>query len=166
MDEVTRDGLTLVALGGVRTHLEGPRLTATDDAGALARCASCPSPFGIPAACAGCDECKRLPLGSPHVTLAAMSLATTQITYPQPGQRVVVSEFGETPLDAIENHTALVPMPAPDPAALGPRDVIIAIRSASVGWVDLLMTSGQYQHMPKPPYCPGLEYAGVVAWVA
>ena len=45
------------------------------------------------------------------------------------------------------------------------RDVIVAIRSASVGWVDLLMTSGQYQHMPKPPYVPGLEYAGVVAWV-
>src|SRR3954454_7524672 len=55
-------------------------------------------------------------------------------------------------------------MPAPDPAKLSPRDVIIAIKSASVGWVDLLMTSGQYQHMPKPPYCPGLEYAGVVAW--
>jgi len=34
-----------------------------------------------------------------------------------------------------------------------------------VGWVDLLMTSGQYQHMPKPPYVPGLEYAGVVAWI-
>jgi NADPH2:quinone reductase len=39
------------------------------------------------------------------------------------------------------------------------------VKSASVGWVDLLMTSGQYQHMPKPPYCPGLEYSGVVAWV-
>ena len=38
------------------------------------------------------------------------------------------------------------------------------MKSASVGWVDLLMTSGQYQHMPKAPYCPGLEYAGVVAW--
>lgn len=38
MDEVTRDGLTLVALDGARTHLGRPRLTATDDAGALARC--------------------------------------------------------------------------------------------------------------------------------
>jgi len=55
-------------------------------------------------------------------------------------------------------------MPAPDPAALSPRDVIIAIESASVGWVDLLMTSGQYQHVPAPPYTPGLEYAGTVAW--
>ena len=80
------------------------------------------------------------------------------------GHRVVVTELGEQPLDAIEHHTQLVPMPAPDPRTLGPRDVIVAIKSASVGWVDLLMTSGQYQHPPKPPYTPGLEYAGVVAW--
>jgi NADPH2:quinone reductase len=76
--------------------------------------------------------------------------------------RVVVSELGETPLDAIERHMSLEPMETP--SGLSPRDVLIAIESASVGWVDLLMTSGQYQHMPKPPYTPGLEYAGVVAW--
>jgi NADPH2:quinone reductase len=35
-------------------------------------------------------------------------------------------------------------------------------KSCAVGWVDLLMTSGQYQHMPKPPYTPGLEFSGVV----
>ncbi len=81
-----------------------------------------------------------------------------------PGQRVVVSQFGDNPLDAVERHASLQPMAPPDPATLGPRDVIIAIKSAAVGWVDLLMTSGQYQHMPEPPYCPGLEYAGVVAW--
>jgi NADPH2:quinone reductase len=81
-----------------------------------------------------------------------------------PGHKVVVSELGEEPLDAIERHTSLEPQPAPDPATLSPREVVIAIRSAQVGWVDLLMTSGQYQHMPKPPYTPGLEYAGVVAW--
>ena len=56
-------------------------------------------------------------------------------------------------------------MPAPDLATLAPNDVVIAVRSASVGWVDLLMTSGQYQHAPQPPYTPGLEYAGEVAWV-
>ena len=55
-------------------------------------------------------------------------------------------------------------MDAPDPGALRDHDVIVAVRSASVGWVDLIMTSGQYQHPPKPPYTPGLEYAGVVAW--
>ena len=81
-----------------------------------------------------------------------------------PGQRVIVAELGEQPLDAIAHHTSLQPMPAPDPATLTAGDVIVAIKSASVGWVDLLMTSGQYQHLPKPPYTPGLEYAGVVAW--
>ena len=81
-----------------------------------------------------------------------------------PGQRVVVSEFGQTPPEALEKFLSLEPMPAPDTTKLESRDVVVAIKSASVGWVDLLMTSGQYQHMLKPPYCPGLEYAGVVAW--
>jgi len=82
----------------------------------------------------------------------------------QPGKRVVVSELAENPMEAVDAHMSLEPQPAPDPKTLNDDDVIVAIRSASVGWVDLLMTSGQYQHMPKPPYCPGLEYAGVVAW--
>ena len=82
----------------------------------------------------------------------------------RPGSRVVVARFAESPLEAIETALSLEPMAPPDPATLGARDVIVEVRSASVGWVDLLMTSGQYQHMPKPPYTPGLEYAGVVAW--
>lgn len=80
------------------------------------------------------------------------------------GRKVTVRELADAPLEAIEEHVALEPMDAPDPAALSPRDVIVAIRAAAVGWVDLLMTSGQYQHLAKPPYTPGLEYAGVVAW--
>ncbi|CAN5720888.1 NADPH:quinone oxidoreductase family protein [soil metagenome] len=80
------------------------------------------------------------------------------------GRRVIVSSFAETPLEAIAEHMSLEEMPAPDVATLTPRDVVVVIKSASVGWVDLLMTSGQYQHMPRPPYCPGLEYAGVVGW--
>lgn len=80
------------------------------------------------------------------------------------GHRVVVSELGEEPLEAIERHMTLEPMDPPDPTTLGSTDVIVAIESAAVGWVDLLMTSGQYQHLAKPPYCPGLEYAGVVQW--
>lgn len=81
------------------------------------------------------------------------------------GRRVVVREFAEEPAVAIEEHLHLVDMPPPEPATLGPRDVLVLVKSASVGWVDLLMTSGQYQHLPQPPYTPGLEYAGVVAWV-
>jgi NADPH2:quinone reductase len=78
------------------------------------------------------------------------------------GHRVVVSQFGETPLQAVEEHVALVEQPALDPRSLAPTDVIVAVRSAAVGWVDLLMTSGQYQHMAQVPYTPGLEYSGTV----
>jgi len=83
----------------------------------------------------------------------------------RPGHRVVVRELAEDPRDAIAHHLVLEPMAAPDPTKLGPRDVIVEIKSASVGWVDLIMSSGQYQHLVQPPYTPGLEYAGVVTWV-
>jgi NADPH2:quinone reductase len=82
----------------------------------------------------------------------------------KPGKKVLVAEFAENPLEAIDKHLSLHDMAPPDPATLKSHEVIIAIKSASVGWVDLLMTSGQYQHMPHPPYTPGLEYSGVVAW--
>ena len=86
--------------------------------------------------------------------------------YPaEPGRRVVVSEFGDTPLDAVEHHLSILPQPAPIPEDLGEQDVVVAVKSSAVGWVDLLMTSGQYQHMPSPPYTPGLEYTGEVVWI-
>lgn len=81
------------------------------------------------------------------------------------GQRVLVSELAENPMEGIENHLTITEQQPPDPASLNQGDVIIAVKSASVGWVDLLMTSGQYQHMPTLPYTPGLEYSGVVLWV-
>ncbi|RPH45775.1 MAG: NADPH:quinone oxidoreductase family protein [Burkholderiales bacterium] len=79
-----------------------------------------------------------------------------------PGRQVLVTEFADSPSEAIERSTTLVAQPPPDPSSLGPDEVVVGIRAASVGWVDLLMTSGQYQHMAEPPYCPGIEYAGVV----
>lgn len=82
-----------------------------------------------------------------------------------PGRRVVVAALGDDPASSIETNLALEPMEAPSTATLGPHDVVVRVRSAAVGWVDLLMTSGQYQHVPTPPYTPGLEYAGDVAWV-
>ncbi|MBX3216044.1 MAG: NADPH:quinone oxidoreductase family protein [Labilithrix sp.] len=81
-----------------------------------------------------------------------------------PGHRVVVSELAESPLEAVERCMALEPMSPPDTSQLSPRDVVVAVESASVNWVDLLMTSGQYQHTARPPYCPGLEYAGRIVW--
>ena len=68
-------------------------------------------------------------------------------------------------MDAVSSHLRIVPQVAPDPDTLSDHDVVIAVKHAAVGWVDLLMMSGQYQHMAKPPYTPGLEYSGAVAWV-
>jgi NADPH2:quinone reductase len=81
------------------------------------------------------------------------------------GERVMVAEFAESPEDVLEGRAkaSLEPFVV-DTDALAPRDVVVAVKSAAVGWVDLLMTSGQYQHMPKPPYTPGLECAGEVVW--
>jgi NADPH2:quinone reductase len=72
---------------------------------------------------------------------------------------VVISKLGEQPLQTFEQFATLEPMEPPEP---GRREVVIAVASAAVGWVDLLMASGQYQHVPAPPYTPGLEYAGTV----
>jgi len=63
-------------------------------------------------------------------------------------------------MDALEHFMRLEPMPVPEPA--DPHDVVIRVRSCAVGWVDLIMSSGQYQHMAQPPYTPGLEFAGDV----
>lgn len=82
----------------------------------------------------------------------------------QPARRVILSAFGESPLEAIEQHLSIEEQPYPDTAELGPKDCIVAVKSASVGWVDLIMSSGQYQHMATLPYTPGLEYAGDVIW--
>lgn len=79
-------------------------------------------------------------------------------------QRLMVRSFAEDPLEAIENHITLEETSPPDPSTLKPTDVIIAVKYAAVGWVDLLMTSGLYQHAPSPPYCPGMEYSGEIVW--
>lgn len=84
--------------------------------------------------------------------------------YVPAGRRAVVVALGATPLDTIEKQLRIEDAPPPDPAKLAADDVVIAVKSANVGWVDLLMMSGQYQHVPDPPYTPGLEFAGEVVW--
>ena len=74
------------------------------------------------------------------------------------GRRVIVSAFAESPAEALDEGINLEDQSPPPLKLLKSTDVVIAVRSAAVGWVDLLMTSGQYQHMPQPPYTPGLEY--------
>jgi NADPH2:quinone reductase len=74
----------------------------------------------------------------------------------------VITALGAAPLEALEQRLVWQEQPAPTPKA---GEVVIAVRAAAVGWVDVLMTSGQYQHVPTPPYTPGLEYAGDVVAV-
>jgi NADPH2:quinone reductase len=73
---------------------------------------------------------------------------------------VRIEALAGSPAEALANGLPVVPQPAP--TALRDGEVVVAIRSASVGWVDLLMTSGQYQHMPPLPYTPGMEGAGEI----
>ncbi|MGC6416438.1 MAG: NADPH:quinone oxidoreductase family protein [Bradymonadia bacterium] len=76
------------------------------------------------------------------------------------GLMVQVVALAESPAEGIENSIEIIAQTAPDPSTLRPDEVIMAVRSAGLSWVDLLMTSGQYQHMPNLPYTPGLEYSG------
>lgn len=81
------------------------------------------------------------------------------------GTKAVVTELAEDPNEGISNNVRVETQHPPDVSRLKAHDVLIAIKSAGVSWVDILMTSGQYQHMPKLPYTPGLEYSGVVVWM-
>lgn len=83
---------------------------------------------------------------------------------PSTGHRVRVSELAENPLEGVDQFLTLEEQPPPDLDTLGPTDVLIEVKSGSINWVDLLMLSGQYQHMPPLPYTPGLEYSGIALW--
>ena len=81
-----------------------------------------------------------------------------------PGRRARVRELAEDPGTGISKNVFVEEQPAPDTSTLSSEDVVVSIHSSAVSWVDVLMTSGQYQHIPTLPYTPGLEYAGTVAW--
>ena len=80
------------------------------------------------------------------------------------GSRLVLPRFAESPEEAIDSVLQLEEMAPPDPATLAPTDLIVAVKAASVAFIDLLMLSGQYQHVPPLPFTPGTEYAGEVVW--
>ena len=44
-----------------------------------------------------------------------------------------------------------------------PGEVLVRIRAASLNFPDLLMTRGEYQFKPEPPFTSGMEFAGEVA---
>ncbi|MCA1749275.1 MAG: NADPH:quinone oxidoreductase family protein [Sphingomonadales bacterium] len=51
-------------------------------------------------------------------------------------------------------------LPVPEP---GPGEALIRVRAAALGFPDLLMTEGKYQHKPPLPFTPGNDIAGEIA---
>ena len=51
-----------------------------------------------------------------------------------------------------------VPVPTPGPGA-----VLLRVRAAALGFPDLLMTEGKYQHRPDLPFTPGTDITGEIA---
>lgn len=70
---------------------------------------------------------------------------------------VVIRQFSEDP------HTHQVEEVA-EPA-VGPNDVLIRVKAASINFPDLLVMSGKYQVLPDRPFIPGKDAAGIVETV-
>src|SRR6476469_1882724 len=49
----------------------------------------------------------------------------------------------------------------PDPTP-GPDDVLVEVHRVGVSFPDLLLSKGEYQLKPEPPFTLGVDFAGVV----
>ena len=49
-----------------------------------------------------------------------------------------------------------------DPPTQGPDDVLVEVHSVGVAFPDLLLSRGEYQFKPEPPFTLGVDFAGVV----
>jgi NADPH:quinone reductase len=61
----------------------------------------------------------------------------------------------------LDGPEALELVDVPEPEA-GPEQVVVDVAYAGVAWPDLLLTRGQYQLKPEPPFPPGAEVSGTV----
>jgi len=66
-------------------------------------------------------------------------------------------------LPRTEGPEALELAELPDPD-LQEGHLVIEARAAGISFPDLLLTRGEYQLKPDPPFVPGVECAGVVHW--
>lgn len=66
-------------------------------------------------------------------------------------------------LHSYDGPTALSLDEVPDLAHDG-DEAIVAVRAIGINFPDLLLTKGQYQRKPEPPFTPGCEVAGVISW--
>ena len=66
---------------------------------------------------------------------------------------LVVSRYGPPSVLQMQQ----VPEPKPQPG-----EVLIRVKTIGVNFADLVARMGVYPGVPKPPFVPGLEIAGVV----
>ena len=64
----------------------------------------------------------------------------------------VVRVEGPSGVEVVE-----VPEPVP-----GPDQVVVDVHAVGMSFPDLLLSAGQYQLRPDPPFCLGVDFAGVV----
>ncbi len=56
-------------------------------------------------------------------------------------------------------HLELREVPDPTP---GPEDVLVEVHAVGVSFPDLLLSRGEYQLKPEPPFTLGVDFAGTV----
>src|SRR5690242_10764739 len=56
----------------------------------------------------------------------------------------------------------VVDVDAPDSGSLGPTDVLIDVEWVGISFPDLLLSKGEYQLKPDPPFTLGVDFAGTV----
>lgn len=64
-------------------------------------------------------------------------------------------------LRSLDGPDALEVAELPDPEP-GEDGVLVEVHAAGVSFPDLLLTRGEYQLRPEPPFVPGIESAGIV----
>ncbi len=62
---------------------------------------------------------------------------------------------------SLEGPSGLRVAEVPEPVR-GPGDVLVDVHALGVSWPDLLLSRGQYQLRPEPPFQLGVDFAGVV----
>src|SRR3954467_13711165 len=56
-------------------------------------------------------------------------------------------------------HVEVRDVPEPTP---GPDDVLVEVHAVGISFPDLLLTRGEYQIKPEPPFTLGVDFAGTV----
>jgi NADPH2:quinone reductase len=62
---------------------------------------------------------------------------------------------------SLDGPAGVAVVEAPEPAP-GEGEVLVEVRALGVSWPDLLLSRGEYQLKPEPPFQLGVDFAGVV----